>query len=133
MMHNVARPEAAIGFAYCTDMIERLERSYLFDTTGSCEQMKGEDSAALEAYATARLCKIIKDLTYEGKIYNAQGRFTIEAVQDYLKSLANDYQQKHGFEPQRSFAQVMHKDFNVRMDFAFWQAANKMKSWRFLG
>lgn len=132
MMHNIANPNAATGFAYCDAMIERLVRNYLFDINGSCEQVRGASAEEMEAYATARLCKILKTLALEGKIYNEEGHFTIDAVRGYLKSVADSYQQKHGFEPQKAGSQIMLRHFNAKIDYAFWTAAEKMQAWSFV-
>ena len=127
MLHAVGRQGAAGAFAYCENMCERLQRAYWFDVTLEGHEMEGCDFSMLTAYAKARLCKFMVKAVYEGRIYDADGRCNVHAIQAYLKSLAEEYVAKgaHIFR-----FEMTHEE---RLDHASWKAADEMKSWKFIG
>lgn len=131
MLHEVGRPEAAIAFAYCEWMYKRLEDSYGFDVTFEPHEMKGSTPSFLEAYATARICKDLVKAVYEGRIYGDSGKFSIVAVHAHLKVIAEEQQTK--FSQSSPPSPLVGDSFESLMDYAYWRAAIKMQSWRFVG
>lgn len=130
---NLSRASAAIAFAYGDMMIERLQPLHNCDLLGSTSQLKGLDLATMKYYAQARLCSIVRQQMFEGRIYGHDGKFAIGALLEWLSHFEQDYALTNDFDSSKGDSQALGFTEDQKIDYAFWDAARTMQTWSFVG
>lgn len=130
---NISKASAAIAFAYGDMMIGRLQSLHNCDLQGSTNQLKGLDMATMKYYAQARLCSIVKQQMFEGRIYGTDGKFSVSALLEWLSYFEQDYALTNDFDSSKGDSQTIGLTEDQKIDYAFWDAARTMQTWKYIG
>ena len=129
---NLRKDSAAIAFAYGDMMIERLQPLHNCDVEGSTSQLKGLGLTVMKYYAQARLCKILKQQMFEGRIYDTDHKFSVQALKAWLLDFEQDYALNNDFDAGKTDAQTLGFTEDQKIDYAFWDAARTMQRWSYV-
>lgn len=130
---NISKASAAIAFAYGDMMIDRLQPLHNCDLQGCTSQLKGLGLVRMKYYAQARLCSVVKQQMFEGRIYCADGKFSVPALIEWLRHFEQDYALINDFDSSKGDSQTIGFTEDQKIDYAFWDAARTMQSWKYIG